>query len=66
MSKVDQYHAHAQHCMEMAARARHDADKRSWLLLAATWLDMIPERQRTQIEIKKDRSLGIGTAAAAK
>jgi hypothetical protein len=34
----------------MAAQTQHAADKRQWLLLADTWLDMIPgnadERQR--------------------
>lgn len=47
LNKTDKYAARARHCMDMAARARHDEDKRSWLLLAETWLDLIPERQRT-------------------
>jgi hypothetical protein len=42
MSKADTYHAHARHCMAMAAQTQHAADKRQWLLLADTWLDMIP------------------------
>jgi hypothetical protein len=33
--------------MAMAAQTRHAGDKRQWLLLADTWLQMIPERQRT-------------------
>jgi hypothetical protein len=41
MNKVDKYYARARHCMEMADRTQHDEDKRSWLLLAATWVDMI-------------------------
>ena len=31
----------------MAARVQHAEDKRSWLLLAEVWLNMIPEGQRT-------------------
>jgi hypothetical protein len=47
MSKVDKYNDHAQHCMDKAAQAQHANDKRSWLLLAETWLKMVPEGQRT-------------------
>jgi hypothetical protein len=47
MNNIDKYNAHARHCMDMAARAQHADDKRSWLLLAETWLEMIPEFQRT-------------------
>lgn len=47
MSKADTYHAHARHCMARAAQTQHAADKRQWLLLADTWLQMIPERQQT-------------------
>jgi hypothetical protein len=47
MNKVAKYNDHARYCMDMAARARHALDKRSWLLLAEIWLDMIPERERT-------------------
>jgi hypothetical protein len=47
MNKVDKYNDHARYCMDMAARARHALDKRSWLLLAEIWMDMIPERERT-------------------
>jgi hypothetical protein len=47
MSKIEEYSIHARHCMEMAAHAQHAKDKRSWLLLAETWLDLIPEHLRT-------------------
>jgi hypothetical protein len=47
MSKADSYFAHARHCMDKAAQVQHAEDKRSWLLLAEIWLDMIPEGQRT-------------------
>lgn len=47
MNKMDKYNAHARLCMDKAAQAQHADDKRSWLLLAETWLQMIPERQRT-------------------
>jgi hypothetical protein len=47
MSNVEKYEARARHCMDKAAQAQHAEDKRSWLLLAETWLDLIPGRQRT-------------------
>lgn len=47
MNRADKYLARAQHCMEMAGRTQHDEDKRSWLLLAKTWLGMITEGQQT-------------------
>jgi hypothetical protein len=50
MSNVDKYEAHARHCMDKAAQAQHAQDKRSWLLLAETWLDLIPGHQRVTAE----------------
>jgi hypothetical protein len=47
MSKVDEYHSHARHCMAMAAQTQRAEDKRQWLLIADTWLDLIPKSQRT-------------------
>jgi hypothetical protein len=46
MNKMDKCNAHARHCMDMAARAQHADDKRSWILLAEIWLEMIPEHER--------------------
>jgi hypothetical protein len=51
MNKIDEYRLHARHCMDMAAHAERAKDKRSWLLLAETWLDMIPEQQRTETDL---------------
>jgi hypothetical protein len=51
MSKTEEYSIHARHCMDMAAHAQHAKDKRSWLLLAETWLDLIPEHQRTATDL---------------
>lgn len=44
MSNVEKYEAYARRCMDKAASAHHAEDKRSWLLLAETWLDLIPGR----------------------
>jgi hypothetical protein len=51
MNKIDEYSTHARHCVDMAAHAQHAKDKRSWLLLAETWLDLIPEHQRTATDL---------------
>jgi hypothetical protein len=51
MNKIEDYSTHARHCMDMAAHAQHAKDKRSWLLLAGTWLDMIPENQRPATDL---------------
>jgi hypothetical protein len=51
MNKIDEYRLHARHCMDRAAHAEHAKDKRSWFLLAETWLDMIPEQQRTTTDL---------------
>lgn len=63
MNKAEKYRARVRHCREMAARARHDDDKRSWLLLAETWLDMTPERQRAAGDrfdaVLRDRRVGL-------
>jgi hypothetical protein len=45
VGKPDEYMAHARHCMDMADQARHDDDKRSWVLLAETWMEMLPDRE---------------------
>lgn len=47
MSRVDKYGAHARHCMAKAAQAQRADEKQQWLLMANTWLEMIPERERT-------------------
>jgi hypothetical protein len=47
MSKVDEYHSHARHCMAMAAQTQSTEGKRQWLLIADTWLDLIPRREPT-------------------
>jgi hypothetical protein len=36
--------------MAKAAQARFAHEKRQWLLMANTWLEMIPEDQRTAVD----------------
>ena len=50
MSSVNKYGFHALHCMTKAAQARFAHEKRKWLLMANTWLEMIPEDQRTAVD----------------
>ncbi len=50
MSSVNKYGFHALHCMAKAAQARFAHEKRQWLLMANTWLEMIPEDQRTAVD----------------
>jgi hypothetical protein len=45
MDKPEKYRARARHCMDKADQAKHDDDKQSWLQLAETWMDLIPDRQ---------------------
>jgi len=47
MDKPEKYRARAQHCMDKADQAKHDDDKQSWLQLAETWMDMIPDHQNS-------------------
>jgi hypothetical protein len=47
MNKADKYRAHVRHCVAMAAQAQRVEYKQSWLLMAETWLRMIPERRQT-------------------
>jgi hypothetical protein len=50
MRSVNRYGFHALHCMTKAAQARFPHEKRQWLLMANTWLEMIPEDQRTAVD----------------
>jgi hypothetical protein len=45
MTKTDELRAFAQECQRMADGARNPDDKRQWLKLAQSWLNLIPKRR---------------------
>lgn len=46
MNDADKYRANARYCLDKADQAQRLSDREAWLLMAQTWLGMIPERQR--------------------
>jgi hypothetical protein len=50
MTKDDEYHRAADHCLQMALNAVDDAYRVSWLNLAQGWLQLIPVDRRSMAE----------------
>lgn len=50
MSSVNKCGFHALHCMTKATQTRFAHEKRQWLLMANTWLEMIPSDQRIAVD----------------
>jgi hypothetical protein len=41
MDRADKYDAHARRCMAKAAQAQRAHERRQWLIMANTWLEMV-------------------------
>jgi hypothetical protein len=61
MDKTDEYRANAQECERMAASSRNDADKSTWLQMAAHWLRLIPQPNRSASDRFDDLEASQGT-----
>jgi hypothetical protein len=57
MNSANKYIMHARHCMAKAVQAQRAEEKRQWLLMANTWLEMVPERER-MAAINRDTGQG--------
>jgi hypothetical protein len=64
MSKSDEYRANAAECQRTGNLSRNAADKQTWLEMAASWLRMIPESERTPSEKFDDEAHAQGTHQA--
>ena len=56
MNRKEKYEAHARRCMAKAAQAQDANAKLDWLLMAKTWLEMIPERQQAKVTGTRNQS----------
>jgi len=61
MDKSDEYRANAQECERMAASSRNDADKSTWLQMAAHRLRLIPQPDRSASDRFDDLETAKGT-----
>lgn len=53
MDKNAEYRAHAQECARLSDDTTISDDKRAWLSLSNSWLQMIPLADRTQAELNR-------------
>jgi hypothetical protein len=47
VTKVDEYRAHADECLNMASKARDDEDRILWQQMALYWLRLVSEMDET-------------------
>jgi hypothetical protein len=65
MSKSDEYRANAQECERMAGITRNQADKITWLQMAAHWLRLIPTPKPSASERFDAEERAVGTHQTA-